>query len=219
MDKMPMTQILKIKGSWEDVVNRCRATVGKGELGKEPSAAFKRKVLMAEHSPIRELHISWAWMSIKSWIATHWVRHVWECYVKSQRDDRTGIPRDDLPQAALVDFFGEANPQHTIDTWRKRLCFQASSQTRRYAEDFKEALRDPQPEWSDTLVPNCVYRGGCPEMTRCPLAQMNKDGLSFWELLAKKTGGAILTADLHERYRLYNEVFWAGRTGTEEQTE
>ena len=52
------TEILKIKGDWEDVVNRCRATVGKAELGHEPSDTFKRKILIAEHSPIRELHIS-----------------------------------------------------------------------------------------------------------------------------------------------------------------
>ena len=205
---MKKTEILKIKGSWEDVVNRCRATVGKDELGKEPSSNFKRRVLMAEHSPIRELHISWAWRGIKSWIATHWVRHSWECYVKSQRSDRTGIPRDELPQAAPGDFFGEANPQHTIDTWRKRLCFQASSETRRYAEDFKELLHEIEPEWADTLVPNCVYRGGCPEMTSCPLAQQNKLGLSYWELLVKATNGKILTDNLHTRYELYNKVFY-----------
>ena len=205
---MKKSEILKIKGSWEDVVNRCRATVGKDELGKEPSSNFKRRVLMAEHSPIRELHISWAWRGIKSWIATHWVRHSWECYVKSQRSDRTGIPRDELPQAAPVDFFGEANPQHTIDTWRKRLCFQASSETRRYAEDFKQLLHEIEPEWADTLVPNCVYRGGCPEMTSCPLAQQNKLGLSYWELLVKTTNGKILTDNLHTRYELYNKVFY-----------
>ena len=195
------TEILKIKGTWEDVVNRCRATVGKDELGKEPSKAFKRKILIAEHSPIRELHISWAWKAIKSWVATHWVRHAWECYVKSQRSDRTGIPRDDLPQAAPVDFIGEANPQHTIDTWRKRLCRQASIDTRHLAEDFKEALYEVEPEWSDALVPHCVYRCGCPEMVSC----------GYWERLVKETNGSIVTADIQERYDLYNAIFMEGR--------
>ena len=195
------TEILKIKGTWEDVVNRCRATVGKGELGKEPSKTFKRKILIAEHSPIRELHISWIWKAIKSWVATHWVRHSWECYVKSQRSDRTGIPRDDLPQAAPVDFAGEANPQHTIDTWRKRLCRQASIDTRHLAEDFKEALHDVEPEWSDVLVPHCVYRCGCPEMNSC----------GYWERLVKETNGTIITPDIQERYDLYNAIFWEGR--------
>lgn len=192
------TEIIKIKGGWDDVVNRCRATVGKEELGKEPSAAFKRKILISEHSPIRELHVSWSWRGIKSWIATHWVRHMWECYVKSQRSDRTGIPRDKLPQDAPVDFFGEANPQNTIDTWRKRLCYQASPETRAYAEDFKLVLDAVEPEWSDALVPNCVYRCGCPEMNCC----------GYWQRLVEATGGSIVTPDIQERYDLYNAIFW-----------
>lgn len=196
------TEIIKIKGSWEDVVNRCRATVGKDELGKEPSRVFKRKILIAEHSPIREMHVSWAWRRIKSWVATHWVRHKWECYVETQRDDRTGTDRDNAIQAALVNFFGEANPQHTIDSWRKRLCRMAHKETRKYAEDFKVAMdRIGEPEWSDVLVPHCVYRCGCPEMETC----------GYWAKLVKETNGGILTGDIQERYDLYNALFWEGR--------
>lgn len=195
------TEILKIKGDWEDVVNRCRATVGKAELGHEPSDTFKRKILIAEHSPIRELHISWVWRGIASWIATHWVRHTWECYVKTQRTDRTGVDRRKLPQDAPVDFTGEANPQHTIDTWRKRLCYQAAPETRSYAEDFKEALHEVEPEWSDVLVPNCVYRCGCPEMQTCGL----------WERMGRETGGCIASQHIDERYDVYNRYFYAHR--------
>lgn len=195
------TEILKIKGDWEDVVNRCRATVGKAELGHEPSDTFKRKILIAEHSPIRELHISWIWRGIASWIATHWVRHTWECYVKTQRTDRTGVDRRKLPQDAPVDFTGEANPQHTIDTWRKRLCYQAAPETRGYAEDFKAALHEVEPEWSDVLVPNCVYRCGCPEMKSCGL----------WARMTRETGGLIASQCINERYKAYNAYFYGRR--------
>lgn len=195
------TEILKIKGDWEDVVNRCRATVGKGELGKEPSAAFKRNILIAEHSPIREIHISWVWRDIKYWVAMHWKTHIWSGFARTQRTDRTGVNRDDLPQSAPVEFFGEANPQHTIDTWRKRLCYQASPETREHAEDFKATLRGPEPEWSDALVPNCVYRCGCPEMQTC----------GYWNLLVKETNGGIVTPDIKERYDLYNICFYGHR--------
>ena len=54
-----------------------------------------------------------------------------------------------------------------IDTMRKRLCGCASKETRAYAEDLKDALWKVQPELSDVLVPNCVYRCGCPEMRSC----------------------------------------------------
>ena len=36
------TKILKIKGDWEEVVDTCRATSGKGSLGHELSEDFKR---------------------------------------------------------------------------------------------------------------------------------------------------------------------------------
>ena len=105
------TEILKIKGDWQEVVDDCRATVGKESLGKEPSRSFKRRILLAEHSPIRDIAVKWKWPDIKSWVATHWVRHKWECFVRSQRSDRTGVPRDKLPQDAAVTFTGRPTPR------------------------------------------------------------------------------------------------------------
>ena len=196
-----MTEILKIKGDWEEVANDCRSTVGKEELGHEPSPTFKRNILIAEHSPIRDIIVKWRWKNMKSWIATHWVRHKWEKFISTQRDDRTGIPRDDLPQSSPVTFVGEANAQHLIDSWRKRLCRKAHPQTRAYAEDLKLELYFHQPEISDVLVPNCVYRGGCPEI----------DGCSFWNGFCKwcvnTHGVEVELSPIDERYRFYNQYF------------
>jgi hypothetical protein len=199
---MNKTEILKIKGDWEEVVNDCRATVGKGALGKEPSQAFKRSILISEHSPIRDIQIKWRWRNIKSWVATHWVRHKWECFVKTQRTDRTGINRDALPQDAPVDFTGDANTQALIDTMRKRLCYQASPETREYAEDLKREIHSVEPEISDVLVPNCVYRCGCPELSAC----------GFWDRLCNETDCDIITSDIQSRYDLYNEYFRRSHT-------
>ena len=194
---MLKTNILKIKGDWSEVVDDCRSTVGKETLGKEPSDNFKYKILLAEHSPIRDISVKWKWIDIKSWVATHWVRHKWECFVKSQRSDRTGIDRDKLPQDAPVDFTGEANIQSLIDTMRKRLCFQASPETRAYAEDLKCAIDELDPQIAWALVPNCVYRGGCPEMKGC----------RYWNKLVQDTEGWIRTDNVRYRYTLYNNVF------------
>lgn len=199
-----ITEIIKIKGDWQEVVNDCRATVGKGELDREPSAQFKRDILIAEHSPIRSISVKWRWPEIKSWIATHWARHKWECFIRTQRTDRTGVSRDGLPQSAPVSFTGEANAQHLIDTMRKRLCRQAAPETREYAEDFKAALREIEPELSDALVPNCVYRCGCPEMNGC----------SMWRRFCEWCyAQAINPADrpIKDRYELYNEWFYQHR--------
>ena len=191
------TKITKIKGDWQEVVDDCRATVGKQSLGKEPSAKFKREILIAEHSPIRDIIIKWFWEAMPHWVTTHWVRHKWEKFVRTQRSDRTGISRDKLPQDTPQDFTGEANAQSLIDTWRKRLCFQASKETREYAEDFKIELHKIQPEIADVLVPNCLYRCGCPEMSKC----------GFFKSMYEKDS-RMASTNIQERYDAYNEYFY-----------
>lgn len=198
------TEIKAIKGSWAEVVDDCRATVGKESLGKEPSEDFKRRILIAEHSPIRDITARWKWDNIPYWVAMHWKTHHWESRVKTQRTDRTGVDRRKLPQDAPVTFIGEANLQHLIDTWKKRLCYQASPETREYAEDFKETLKSYEPEVSDVLTPTCVYRGFCAEMNPC----------GFWEKFSKNlTKEQII--DGKARYEAYNKWFWKGRENRE----
>lgn len=191
------TEIIKVKGDWEEVVNDCRATVSKPPLGKEPSDKFKREMLICEHSPIRDISIKWKWSGIPHWVGVHWVRHKWECFVATQRSDRTGIPRDKLPQDTPQDFTGEANTQHLIDTQRKRLCYQASPETREQAEDLKitvGAVVDPHIGWA--MVPNCIYRGGCPEQNCCGY---------YYELL--KEDPNIGSSSICRRYDAYNKLF------------
>lgn len=194
------TEIIKVKGDWQEVVDDCRATVGKESLGKEPSKSFKRKILISEHSPIRDITIKWRWQKIPHWVTVHWVRHKWEKFVQTQRTDRTGIDRTKIPQDEPQNFVGEANSQHLIDTWRKRLCYMASPETRQYAEDFKRTLKEVQPEIADVLVPNCVYRCGCPEM----------DGCKWFEKAVEKNP-RLKSINIAERYEAYNSMFEAER--------
>ena len=49
------TEILKVKGDWNEVLNDCRATVKKSPIAKEPSTEFKKKILISEHSRIRAM--------------------------------------------------------------------------------------------------------------------------------------------------------------------
>ena len=128
----------------------------------------------------------------------HWKTHIWRSRVDSQRNDRQSkYDRNKAPQDARVDFIGDPNIQNLIDTMRKRLCSQADPETRAYAEDFKAALHEVQP---DVLVPNCVYRCGCPEMQTC--------GRYEWWL---KFHPDIASTDIQKRYNTYNELFWKVR--------
>lgn len=192
-----LTKEIYTKGTWQEVVDDCRSTVHKPPLGHEPSNDFKRKILIAEHSPIRDITVRWKWLNIPYWIAMHWKTHHWESKVSTQRTDRTGIDRDNLPQNAPVDFTGEANCQHLIDTMRKRLCYQASPETRQYAEDLKMTIKEVQPELSDVLCPNCVYRGLCPEMATC----------GWWDNFVKDLTKEQIV-DWRQRYEAYNKWFW-----------
>lgn len=192
------TEIIKVKGDWQEVVNDCRATVKKPPLGHEPSAEWKRAILIAEHDPIRDIIIKFRWKDIKYWVAMHWKTHIWRSRVDSQRNDRQSkYDRNKAPQDARVDFIGDPNIQNLIDTMRKRLCHQASPETREYAEDFKITLRAIEPEISDVLVPQCVYRGFCPEMQSC----------GMWENLAKDLTKEDLLS-WEKRYGAYNERLW-----------
>lgn len=192
------TEIIKIKGDWQEVVNDCRATVGKGELGHEPSTAFKKAILISEHDPIRDIIVKFRWPDIKYWVAMHWKTHIWRSRTNTQRNDRQdNYDRNKAPQDSPIDLTGDPNVQHLIDTWRKRLCSMASPETRALAEDLKVVLHEVEPEIADVLVPNCVYRCGCPEQWGCHW---------FEKMVAKYPD--LASTDIQRRYDAYNEIFY-----------
>lgn len=209
---MIKTKIIKKKGDWKEVLNDCRFTVHKGDLDKEPSANFKNKVLMAEHSPIRDIIFKWEWLHIPHWVTVHWVRHKWEKFVQTQRTDRTGVDRHTLPQDTEQGMRGEANTQHLIDTMRRRLCFKASVETRQCAESLKMEIKNiGEEEIAFHLVPNCVYRGGCcehfkDEETRCRV----------FDYYFSDFEGDI--TDLRARYEHYNNKFYGGYDEADKET-
>lgn len=162
-------QFLGIRGSWTDIVNSARTTINMEHGEKEPSSNWKRKMLLAEHSPIRQLSMKWKWFDLKYWVSTHFVRH-WlgiVHYVRTQRTDRTGIERDDLGQGSLVEHEVVANAQAIINISRKRLCNCASIETRQAWEEFLVSIKDIEPELYSVCVPDCIYRGYCYEFRSC----------------------------------------------------
>ena len=189
---------------WKRVKNHCRTTVNKDFTDNEPSTEFKKKLMISEHTPIRLLEFDWSWKGIKSWVSVHWTRHKHEKFVSTQRDDRKehDISRDDAPQGTLVNMDNYANAQQIIDIFRKRLCYQASPETRELAEDFKRALKQEQPEVANVLVPNCIYRNGCPEFQTCGYFKkfIENCGRESDEVLKDLT-------DIQTRYDLYNKMF------------
>lgn len=196
--------------AWLRVKNHCRTTMAKEFTENEPTEKFKKSMLIAEHSPIRLLEFDWTW-KMPYWVHAEWARHKFEKFISSQRDDRVqnDIPRGQKPQDTEVTYDGYANMQNLIDAWRKRLCHQASDEAREYAESFKTELSQTHKLESDVLVPNCIYRGGCPEFGYC---KYHNTGV--WPAFLKwcrENNKPIAT--LQQRYDAYNEWFYSDYKG------
>lgn len=143
-------------------------TVGK-ESTKAPTEEWLKKLIEAEHSPMREL-----WFGIKMeipyWVSVHFVRHHIGVnhYIQTQRSDRTGVNRDDKPQGEIVSHIMSVNAQELVFMAHKRLCKQASPETREVMKMIVEEVIRVAPYMKDVLVPLCVYRNGkCTEMFPC----------------------------------------------------
>ena len=197
-----LTKITKVNADWTDVKNECRNTVNKEATEKEPTIDFKKKILISEHSPIRLIEIKWRWEGIKSWISVHFARHWlgWDKWISTQRNDRTGVDRDKSPQDTPVNYDGKGNAQALINVARSRLCNSAHPETRAYMEDLKESIHEFEPELSDVMQRNCIYRGGCPEFNPCP----------YWKNFCEKHKGENLL-DIQTRYDLANKDFYESR--------
>lgn len=158
---------------WAKVKRSARTTIRREGTGTYPSDSWKKSILLAEHSPIRKIKFSWKWMNLKSWVSVHFVRH-WlgiEHWVTTQRSDRTGVNRDKIPQDAFVEHECEANAQALINISRKRLCSQASPETRDAWKEVVEVIAKHDPVLASVCVRECVYRGFCPEMKPCGYAE------------------------------------------------
>lgn len=160
---------LKVNGSWRDVADAARTTVGKEAGTGEPSSKWKKRICLCEHSPIRKLHFSWKWINLPYWVSVHLVRHKYgiEHFVSTQRSDRTGIDRGSSRQDALVKHECHANVQALMFISRRRLCMQASPETRNAWRKVIAAVAKVEPEVASCCVPECVYRGFCPEFKSC----------------------------------------------------
>ena len=194
-----MTKIIKSICDWKLVKNFCRTSMRKQYTEKEPTEEFKKKLLISEHSPIRQIEFYWKWEKIKYWVSTEWSRHKFEKTISSQRNDRQKeYDRNAARQDAPVDFDGWANEQQLIDSFRKRLCFQATVEARELAEDFKRELSKTHPLEAAVLVPNCVYRCGCSEPKAC----------GFWGLFSELCiEREVNLLSIQDRYDAYNRYF------------
>lgn len=136
------------------------------------SDEWKVKLLKANHSPVRTLQFCFRLSDIPYWVSTHLVRHVHATpFVSTQRNDRQGkYDRGAAPQNALVTMCWYMNAEELITIAHKRLCSQASAETRELVRMICDEVIKVNPEFKELLVPLCAYRGGiCEEFNCCGL--------------------------------------------------
>lgn len=189
---MKVSRFECVKPDWIRVVNAARRTWGKEPINHEPSDKFKKEILLAEHSPIRLLEYDFTISDIRQWVTVHLVRHHEGCekFVHTQRQDMNdqiekitkeivriceveGLTRDGwkerdyLFQGQENDMDMTCNAQAFINISRKRLCKGcASPETRLAWEIVIEKLEEIDPILAEKCVPECIYRGFCPERKR-----------------------------------------------------
>ena len=159
--------------SWTDVLNAARFTRRKKLLDKEPSTQFKKSIIKAEHSPLRCLMFNIDIYDIPYYSSVHFVRHVHsQPFCSTSRPDSDGSqkPREEQRKTDPVNLRLFLNAEEIINISRKRLCTKAEFETRRIWKEVIEELRKTEPELANACVPNCVYRGFCPEFESCKYA-------------------------------------------------
>lgn len=152
-----------------ELKRRALVTIGK-KVKNAPDMEWVRRILEANHSPIRRLRFSFDIIGVPSWVATHLCRHIHaQPYVKSQRNDRQNdYDRNTAPQNAPVDMIWDMNAEELITICHKRLCRQASNETREVVKEIARQVEELCPVFKGLLVPMCKYRNGkCTEMFSC----------------------------------------------------
>lgn len=153
---------------WMEVKRRTLVTVGKSAVNP-PTKEWEERLLNAGHSPIRYIRFSF-YLEIPYWISVHLCRHVHaQPYVQTQRNDRqSNYDRNKAPQDSLVKMIWDMNAEELITIMHKRLCYQASEETRLLAEEIRHLVVDKCPEFKSVLVPLCIYRNKkCTEFKPC----------------------------------------------------
>ena len=147
--------------------------------------------LMAEHSPIKLVEYTIMFEDLRQWVGVHLLRHEHTLpFIHTQRVDRRADiealtdkvmaivsedikndpdfnRRDYLLQGQPNDQDFVVNAQTLINISRKRLCSCASKETREAWHAVKAAIAEIDPVMAAFMVPNCIYRGFCPEKDSC----------------------------------------------------
>jgi hypothetical protein len=139
---------------------------------KEPSKKLFLKLLLSEHSPIREVQYLINFKKIPYYVHVHLVRHHVgvQPMVESQRLLGDTV-REKLPQDNEVDCTFNMNLQALMNMARARMCNRVSQKTRyavgALAISFENSDHPLEKIIGKMMIPNCELYGICKEPKPC----------------------------------------------------
>lgn len=156
-------------------------------VGREfASQATLAQVYTWMHSPIRTQVFDILLQDIPSFVSVHLARHVTTTpFVLSKRVDRGGDGTED--RYTPVDHRIFCNAESLINMAQKRLCFQASPETREIVFMIREEMMDVDLDLAMHMVPQCVFRGGiCCQPRPCGNYKVRRyNPVDEWETISK----------------------------------
>lgn len=161
--------VTHLMGTNREIANYARTTIGLKGGDKEVSEEYMRKLYMCEHSPIRNQWYKIRFEDIPYSIGMHFARHKIgvEHFFSTQREDRTGIDRNERKQTDKVLYEMVVNSQAIINISRKRLCSCADKDTVKAWQMALSELAKINYTLATCCVEDCVYRGHCMEHKSC----------------------------------------------------
>lgn len=162
---MAKVTVVTFDVNWTEIKNACRKTISMKDSKIEPGSDWKRKLLLAEHSPLRHSLITVDIEDVPFYVMGHLVRHSVgvTSYVGTSREDRTNIPRSERKQTDLVSMRLDMNIQSLINISRKRLCNQADATTQKVWLEVIKAIAEYDEDIAWACVPEGIRTCGCPE--------------------------------------------------------
>lgn len=162
---MTKVKVIKFDVDWLEIKNLCRKTISMNDSSIEPTNEWKRKLLLAEHSPLRHSLITVDIEDVPFYVMGHLVRHSVGVtpYVSTSREDRTNISRSERSQTDLVSMRIDLNIQSLINISRKRLCNQADRQTQIIWLEVIKAIAKYDSDIAWACVSECIRNCGCTE--------------------------------------------------------
>jgi thymidylate synthase ThyX len=164
-----LIKIIKTK-DWDFVLEAALYTQGKEPIHVFPSEAWKKKTVIAQHSPLRQLEFMVKIEHVPNFIHNHLVRHVHlQPYIRTMREDLTGVSSDKITRNTHNNGMYIINAQEVINVSKARLCHKASKETREVWEAVVNDLSNIEPLLASMCVPKCICQGYCDEYQTCGL--------------------------------------------------